>query len=384
MNKAINVIVAAIFLSQMLGCQSKENKTSLTGPSNDIQKIDSLFMSQHQQDLFHGGVVITHKSKTLYENYLGLANRSWNIPVEKDVKFDIASVNKSMIAALTLKAIEDGLLKLDDKLVNLLSDFSYDGRFNHEITLHHLLSHSSGLPDYEGVTENLQMNGFQNFKRLRFTNEEYVNFISKIEPVSKPDEQFYYSNFAYHLVAIIIEKTYAKPFGEVLKENLTGPLGLNNTVSESINEITIPRLAQGYNYQEASGQWNQNPFIDLSLGRRIFSTAADLNRWARVMDNPGYLNAASLQLMQQNHLAQISKSVSYGYGWVVFDKENKSEKGDLGIAKPYIIHGGKTDGYKAMLININKGEYVISFLSNAGDRTREMQLAQKIINILIK
>lgn len=384
MNKAINVIVAAIFLSQMLGCQSKENKTSLTGPLNDIQKIDSLFMSQHQQDLFHGGVVITHKSKILYENYLGLANRSWNIPVEKDVKFDIASVNKSMIAALTLKAVEDGLLKLDDKLVNLLSDFSYDGRFNHEINLHHLLSHSSGLPDYEGVTENLQMNDFLNFKRLRFTNEEYVNFISNIEPVGKPDEQFYYSNFAYHLVAIIIEKTYAKPFGEVLKENLTGPLGLNNTVSESINEITIPRLAQGYNYQEASGQWNQNPFIDLSLGRRIFSTAADLNRWARVMDNPGYLNAASLQLMQQNHLAQISKSVSYGYGWVVFDKENKSEKGDLGITKPYIIHGGKTDGYKAMLININKGEYVISFLSNAGDRTREMQLAQKIINILIK
>jgi len=103
-----------------------------------------------------------------------------------------------------------------------------------------------------------------------------------------------------------------------------------------------------------------------------------------VMDNPGYLNAASLQLMQQNHLAQISKSVSYGYGWVVFDKENKNEKGDLGITKPYIIHGGKTDGYKAMLININKGEYVISFLSNAGNRTREMQLAQKIINILMK
>lgn len=76
--------------------------------------------------------------------------------------------------------------------------------------------------------------------------------------------------------------------------------------------------------------------------------------------------------------------MSYSYGWVVFDKDNRGEMGDLGISRPYIIHGGSTDGYKAMLININRGEYVISFLSNVGDLTQEMQLAQKIINILIK
>ena len=384
MKKTINVIVVAIFLSQISGCQTEENKTPLTGLPNQIQKIDSLFRSQNFQDLFHGGVVITHNTKIIYENYLGIADRSWNIPVDKNVRFDIASVNKSMIAALTLKAVEKGLLKLDDKLVTLLSDFSYQGQFDKEITLHHLLSHTSGLPDYREVNKNLKKNDFLKFKRLHFTNEEYVNFISKIKPVNKPGQQFYYSNFGYHLVAIILEETYGKPFEQVLKENLTKPLGLKNTVSESKNEIVIPQLAEAYNYQEATGQWNKNPFIDLSLGRRIFSTAADLNRWAQVMDNPGYLSTASLELMRQNHVSQISKSMSYSYGWVVFDKDNRGEMGDLGISKPYIIHGGSTDGYKAMLININRGEYVISFLSNVGDLTQEMQLAQKIINILIK
>ena len=384
MKKTINVIVVAIFLSQISGCQTKENKTALTGLPNQIQKIDSLFRSQNLQDLFHGGVVITHNTKTIYENYLGIADRSWNIPVDKNVRFDIASVNKSMIAALTLKAVEKGLLKLDDKLVTLLSDFSYEGQFDMEITLHHLLSHTSGLPDYQEVNKNLKKNDFLKFKRLHFTNEEYVNFISKIKPVNKPGQQFYYSNFGYHLVAIILEETYGKPFEQVLKENLTKPLGLKNTVSQSKNEIVIPQLAEAYNYQESTGQWNKNPFIDLSLGRRIFSTAADLNRWAQVMDNPGYLSTASLELMRQNHMSQISKNMSYSYGWVVFDKDNRSEMGDLGISRPYIIHGGSTDGYKAMLININRGEYVISFLSNVGDLTQEMQLAQKIINILIK
>lgn len=168
------------------------------------------------------------------------------------------------------------------------------------------------------------------------------------------------------------------------KEKLTLPLGLNNTVSAGLNERVIPKLAQAYTYQSSTEEWLENPFIDLSLSRRIFSTAADLNRWAQVMDNPGWLTESSLNRMKQNHQAGISKDFTYGYGWVIFDEEHKSAMGDLGIAKPYIIHGGSTDGYKSMLININQGEYVISFLSNVGNRTNEMQLAQKIIEILIK
>lgn len=380
--KKLHLLLGVFGISIIIGCQPKENKPPNGETAIQVQRIDSLFKSRYQQDLFHGGVVITQNRETLYENYLGLADRSWGVPFDKDVKLDIASVNKSMIAALALKAVEEGLLDLDDKLEELLSDFSYKGHFHSGITLHHLLGHSAGLADYDGVTEELQQDNFLKFKRSRFTDEEYVNFISSIEPISEPGKQFYYSNFAYHLVAIIIAKTYEKPFAQVLEEKLTIPLGLNNTVSEGKNEIVIPKLAQAYTYQEATGQWLENPFIDLSLSRRIFSTVSDLNRWAQVMDNPGWLTDASLKLMKQNHQSEISKKFSYGYGWVVFDRENKSVMGDLAIAKPYIIHGGSTDGYKSMLININNGEYVISFLSNVGNRTNEMQLAQKIVNIL--
>lgn len=368
----------------MMACQPKKGEGILVESLQPIEKIDSLFRNQHQQHLFHGGVVVSHRGEVLYENYLGIADRSWNIPMQKNVKFDIASVNKSMIAALVLKAVEEGKLHLDDKLVDLLSGFSYDGDFHSDISLHHLLSHSSGLPDYDGVAEEFQKNQYLKFKRLRFTNEEYVNFISKIEPIGEPNTQFHYSNFAYHLLCIILEKIYTKPFATILKEKLTDPLGLENTVSEDKNEIVISKLAKAYNYENTTGIWHQNPFIDLSLGRRVFSTTSDLNRWAQVMDNPGYLTKHSLKLMKQNHLVHISKEISYGYGWVVIDSENRSEMGDLTISKPYIIHGGKTDGYKAMLININEGEYIISFLSNVGSRTQEMQLAKELAHILIK
>lgn len=375
-------MTACLLLS--LGCREGTKEVAPTSLQDRTHKIDSLFNAQYPQDLFHGGVVITHEGETIYEDYSGIADRSWNLPIEKDTKFDVASVNKSMIAALVLKAVEEGKLRLDDKLVDLLSDFSYQGSFHPEITLHHMLCHSSGLPDYDGIPEQMQRNDFSLFKRMRFTNEAYVDFISKLELVNQPAQKFYYSNFAYHLLAILLEEIYQRPFAELLKEKLTRPLGLENTVSVSKNEIVIPNLAKAYQFQERTGEWQENQFIDLSLGRRIFSTASDLNRWAQVMDNPGWLSAASLKLMKQNHLTGIDKTFSYGYGWVVIDENNKSDMADLGIQQPYIIHGGSTEGYKAMLVNINNGTYVISFLSNAGNRTHEVQLAKEIANILVK
>ena len=327
---------------------------------------------------------INFLNEVIYENNFGLADRGWGIKVDKDVKFDIASVNKSMIAALILKAVEEERLKLDDRLVTLLKDFSYAGSFHPDITIHHLLCHTSGLADYDAISEELKQDNFQKFKRQHFSNGAYVNFISNLNPIDAPGKRFYYSNFSYHLLAIILEKVYNESFPKLLEEKLTKPLGLHNTFSEINNSVINSQLAHAYNFETSTGQWLKNPFIDLTLGRRIFSTASDLNRWAQVMDNPGYLSEHSLGLMQKNHLAQLSDNFSYGYGWVVFDKVHKSDMGNLGIDKPYIIHGGSTDGYKAMLLNINKGEYVISFLSNVGNRTQEMKLTKEITNILIE
>jgi len=383
MRDIIHILILTCTLLALNGCQSNQTDTTFDLLTS-VQKIDSLLKSHHQEDLFHGGIMISNNGENIYENYLGIADRTWNIPMQSDVKFDIASLNKSMIAALILKATEENKLHLDDKLVDLLSGFSFEGNFHPDITLHHLLSHSSGLLDYDAIPNELKAENFLKFKRLRLNNEEYINFISQIEPVLQPDQRFYYSNFAYHLLAIILEKTYEKPFGQVFKENLTLPLGLKNTLSENRNEIVIENLAPAYNYQEKTDSWYQNPFIDLSLGRRVFSTVSDLNRWAQVMDNPGYLSQHSLNLMQQNHVTHLSNNISYGYGWVVVDSVNQSQMGYLDINKPYIIHGGSTDGYKAMLVNINHGEYIISFCSNVGDQTNELQLTQEIVKLLIE
>ncbi|MCB0662184.1 MAG: beta-lactamase family protein [Saprospiraceae bacterium] len=364
------------------GCQGQENG-GLSTKDKNLNHIDSLLKDWNNRDLFHGGIVISHEGEIVYENYLGFADRTWNIPVTSDVKFDIASLNKSMTAALIMKAVEEGKLDLEDKLSDVLTSFSFNGSFDKQITIHQLLCHTSGLGDYNQVGADLKAKQSLKLKRLRFTNAEYVDFISKLPTVAAPGTQFHYSNFAYHLLAIILEETYQMSFRQILKEKLTQPLGLSNTLSADNNEQIIAKLATGYQYDDQKEEWMENSFIDLSLGRRIFSTAADLNRWALVMDNPGYLSKNSLQLIKKNHLEGISDQLQYGYGWVIVEPGKESKMGNLDINQSYIIHGGRTEGYKSMLINIANGEWVISFLSNVGDRTNEMEIAKQIAHIII-
>ena len=85
-----------------------------------------------------------------------------------------------------------------------------------------------------------------------------------------------------------------------------------------------------------------------------------------------------------DHLSNIGVNFSYGYGWVVYGEKEKFSMGDLGIDQPYIIHGGSTEGYKAMLVIINGGEHILSLLSNVGDRTNEMELSKAIVQVLNK
>ncbi|MAD96080.1 MAG: hypothetical protein CMB99_02020 [Flavobacteriaceae bacterium] len=345
------------------------------------KQLDSLVTQEHQSAHFHGGIIVSKDSEVIYEKYIGIANRGSSTPIDWQTKFDIASVNKSFICALILKAVEGGKLSLNDKLVDVLKGYSFGGSFHSEITIHHLMCHLSGLPDYDAIDIDLKENSFKKFKGSSFTNPEYVDFISRLTPVNAPNTSFHYSNFAYHLLAIILENTYQQSFDVVLSKNLTKPLGLNQTVAEMHSRNNITNLADGYLFDKTNNHWNKQMDIDLSLGRRIFSTVHDLNRWGQVMSNPGYLSEQSLALMQTNHLAKITKEVSYGYGWAIFDENKGGRMGNLNINKKYIIHGGSTDGYKAMLVNINNNEYVISFLSNHGYE-EELSLTKKIVNIL--
>ncbi len=371
----VNFLLSFIWLGS---CQDPK-----AGQTNLQLRLDSLITSEHSANQFGGTIVIGTNDTILFSKAIGIANRTWQIPMRLDHRFDICSINKSFISALILIAVEEGKLSLDDLLVDHLANYEYAGEFDPAITIHQMMSHISGLPDYDSVEPELLQNEGRLFKRKQFSNAAYVDFISQLPVKGAPEQQFYYSNFSYHLLAIILEDVYQMSFPELLENKIADPLGLHETFSSVSNTEVFERLTEAYNYKSASDSWERNQFIDLSLGRRIFSSAHDLYLWGKAMSGTSILSNESLALMTTNHVKTINPDISYGYGWAVFDGKKQYRMGDLGIDRRYIIHGGSTEGYKSMLINIESGQYIIAFLANTGDQTNELRLAQKIVNILI-
>ena len=351
--------------------------------NKSLSAIAHLMDSLENADAFSGSLVISKSDSVVFEAYYGLANRTFNVPVTRDTRFDMASVNKSFVAALVLLACEEGKLALDDKLNERLP-FPVDPSLHPEITLHQLLTHTSGLPDYDGVAPELRAHGFARFKRLHFTNQEYAEFIAGLAPVANPGERFYYSNFGYHLLCIVLEEQYQKDFNALLQEKICGPLNMENTFNSIDNEAVFENVATGYQFDENAGEWRKNNFIDLTLGRRIFTTAKDLQQWGAAMLDNRLLSDSSRLMMQTNHLGGLEEKLSYGYGWVVYGPNQTFAMGDLGINTPYIIHGGATEGFKAMLIIEQEEGWIVSLLSNSGNRTNEMELGKKLIHHLLK
>ena len=375
-----NTFLILISLTIIGSCQNPK----IEDTPDRFAAIDQLIKDAFSSDDFHGSVTIGSGDSVLYTSQVGIANRDWDIPVDADTRFDIASINKSFIAGLIMLAVEEGKLTTKTKLTDLLKNFHYGGQFHDSITIHQMLTHSSGLPDYNSVPSDMSAYGFVRFKRQHFSNEAYVDFISRLPARSAPGTQFYYSNFAYHLLCIILEDLYQKPFPELLQEKICTPLGLRNTYSSVDNEAVAKRLATAYNWDEDTKQWRANNFIDLTLGRRIFSTTHDLIKWARAMDDDRLFSKESRELMVQNHIESITGNVAYGYGWVIMERGSQTKMGNMNIQQPYIIHGGSTEGYKSMLINIDRGKYLISLLSNVGDRTNEMKMATQITKLILE
>ena len=363
-------------------CQKEEEK-GFARPGQVLQfSMDSLVNHEHNAGRFNGTILIGTQDSVFYKKAVGLANRVWNVPLHTDHRFDIASLNKSFIAALILKAVEEGQLNINDHLSDLLGSYQYKGSFNPKITIHHMLTHTSGLPDYDAVIKELSVDNFRKFKRMHFSNAEYIDFISQLKPVDDPGKQFYYSNFAYHLLAIILEDLYKQTFSDLLQDKICRPLNLTNTFSSTANQEVHKKIVEAYIYLNEDHKWKRNNFIDLTIGRRIFSSVTDLYKWGKALNDTSLLSYGSLELIKTNHLSDITTEISYGYGWVIYGSKSKYKMGYLPVKKPYMIHGGSTEGYKSLLVNINDGEFIITLLSNIGDRSDELVMAEKIVNLI--
>src|SRR6185436_14293187 len=185
-------------------------------------KIQEVLALAHKYRQFNGTVLVAEDGKVVYKGGFGLANMEWNIPNTPDTKFRLGSITKQFTATVILQLVEQGKIKLDGKLSDYLPDYRKD--VGNKVTIHNLLTHTSGIPSYTGLP-----GFFDNVSRNPYKVTEFVNKYASGDLEFEPGSKFSYNNSGYFLLGAIIERVTGKTYEQVLKENIFDPLGMKNS-----------------------------------------------------------------------------------------------------------------------------------------------------------
>ncbi|MFN0274263.1 MAG: serine hydrolase domain-containing protein [Chitinophagales bacterium] len=228
-------------------------------------RVDEYVKQYTALDIFSGVVLIAFDGKPVYHKPFGLADREKNIPVTLNTKFLIGSMNKSFTQVVILQLINEGKLKVDDKMTDLLSGFKQPLAKN--ITVEQLLTHRSGFGDYHGPM-------YFNMPYEKKNISGITELLKQQELDFPPGNEQQYSNAGYILLGAIIEKITGKSYAENVNERIIKKLNLQQTFTENIDRV--PGRSVGY-LKTISGVENNLPFItEPKSDGGFWATAADI------------------------------------------------------------------------------------------------------------
>ena len=202
------------------------------------EQLDKLLNRYNEYGKFNGSVLVTDQGKIVYKKGFGLANMEWDIPNKPNTKHRLGSVTKQFTAMLILQLAADGKLDLHVPITKYLPDYPKES--GDKITIHHLLTHSSGIPNYTAFP-----GFFAENSRNPYTPDEFVKEFEDKDLEFTPGENFNYSNSGYFLLGVIIEKISGKTYEQMLRENIFTPLGMNDTGYDNHEDI-LKNRATGY------------------------------------------------------------------------------------------------------------------------------------------
>lgn len=313
-------------------------------------------------DAFSGTLLVAKDGKPIFKRAYGLASKAYNIPNRIDTKLNIASIGKAFTAVLIMQLVEQGNLSLTDTVGKALPDYP-NKQAAEKITIHHLLSHSSGLGDIHGQ-KYLARKDF-----IRQVRDYFPLFAD--EPLSfEPGEQMQYSNSSYILLGAIIEKVSGENYFDYICKQVFNPSGMINTDFYEV-DVDTPNLATGYtNYEDLGNDLDFRFHLKqrrntLRYGTMkgnpqggAFSTVEDLLRFSIALRENKLLSAKSLDLITAPKFffrKYAAGDIYYGYG---FELEKINGKRVIG-------HGGGDFGVSsAVRWYPDSGNYTVVVLSN--------------------
>lgn len=340
--KSINFKLSHLYLTAFI---ILSNLAYPVAAQNLESEIDRLLLNIFNDKNGPGGEFLVAKAGIpIYQKSFGKANLELDVNLTTENIFQIGSMTKQFTAISVLILEEKGKLNVNDPVSKYISDYPMGDK----ITLHHLLTHTSGIKDFT------KMKSLWDIAQKEMTPKMTVDFF-KNEPIDfLPGEKFDYNNSGYVLLGYIIEIVSGETYEHFVQSNIFDKAGMTKSYYASDRKI-IPKRAYGYHKKE-NGYVNKTKIsfsIPFSSGS-LMSTAIDMLKWQNALNTNLLADKKTIEKAFTLYKLSNGENFNYGYGWHLIEMNNTQTR----------QHGGSIFGFKSMGVYIPSEDIYVIGLSN--------------------
>jgi len=325
-------------------------------------KIDKLLENQYKINEPGATVLVAKKGKVIYRKSYGASNLELDVAMKPENIFQIASMTKQFTAVSILMLVERGKLKLTDEITKFIPDYP---THNKKITIHHLLTHTSGIKDYTRIRA----------LNKKFKNEmtplEIINFFKDKPMDFNPGEAFRYNNSGYFILGYIIEKVSGQLYEDFIQKNIFDKIGMTSSLYGTHTKV-IKNRATGYSYKKNYRNTKYMSFTYSYAAGSIMSNIDDLLKWQNALTTHSLVSSELLKKAFTNYRLTNGNPIYYGYGWDISAVNGQKS----------IEHGGSIAGFKSHAIYVPFTNIYVVMLTNSDRNSRtKTELVAKIAAI---
>ncbi|HZF10382.1 MAG TPA: serine hydrolase [Thermoanaerobaculia bacterium] len=338
---------------------------SAVAGSAEVARIDQLLRAAYPADEPGAVVLVVQDGQVLLRQGYGMANLELGVPLRPEMVFRVGSITKQFTAMAILKLAEQGKLALDDDITKFLPDYPTHGA---RITLDHLLTHTSGIPNYVFLPEWVRT------LRDDRTPAQLVDVFKDQPAEFAPGAKWVYSNSGYALLGVVVEKVTGKSYCDELAETLFTPLGMSHTACDVTTAI-VPNRVSGY--EGTPGHYRNTGYISMTepyAAGALVSTVDDLARWDRALASGTLLRRDLLDRMFTSSHLNDGRETRYGYGYAVWTYAGHR----------VLDHAGGVNGFVGEILRMPDDHLLVVLLSNSLEHTpRHDFLAFQIATLVL-
>jgi CubicO group peptidase (beta-lactamase class C family) len=318
-----------------------------------MEKLAAYLEELVSADRFSGAVLVAKDDTKLFQHAYGLAEKNFQVPAQLETKYNLGSLNKMFTAVAILQLVEQGKVSLHEPISRYLPDYPRERA--ERITLHHLLTHTSGLGSYWNEA----------FKRQRMqlrTVQDFLALFIDDALLFAPGERWAYSNAGYIVLGAIIEAVSGHDYFTYVRQRIYHPAQMYETDAYELDQ-TVPHLAVGYTYMgkpttEEPQQQRNNLLLHSVKGGPAgggYSTVLDLYQFSRALRSHVLLSSASTQVLLSGKVERPDvpgRKYAYGFG----EREINGKR--------IVGHGGGFPGISSHFEFTPENGYTVVVLSN--------------------